>query len=79
MIALRRALLIPALAALCAAPAAAGEAAGKSELEAERARLAATRLKAMDVARQAFVKVIFTPRWHEELSLIHISEPTRPY
>ncbi len=65
----RRACLALISALLCAAPAAAGEGAGKSELEAERAKFAATRLKAMDAARRTFVKVRFSPKWDEECSL----------
>jgi len=41
----------------------------KSELEAERARAAAARIAAMETARKAFVKLVFTPKWEEECAL----------
>ncbi len=46
-----------------------GENAGKSELEAERAKAAAARIRAMETARKSFVKVVFTPKWEEECAL----------
>jgi hypothetical protein len=46
-----------------------GEDVKKSELEAERAKAAAARIKAMETARKSFVKVVFTPKWEEECAL----------
>ena len=60
------ALLLLVALGLPGRPAPAGE---ESPLAAERAKAAATYLKAMDLAKKMFVKVIITPRWDEESAL----------
>ncbi|MHC4916537.1 MAG: hypothetical protein ACYTGB_13705, partial [Planctomycetota bacterium] len=59
--------LLVGLALSCAAVAPGGEAG--PDARAQREKAAALRVRAMETARKAFVKVIFTPRWDRDCAL----------
>ncbi len=65
----RRLCMLSLVALLGVAVVASGGEERKSELAAERAKVAATRIAAMETARKAFVKLVFTPKWEEECAL----------